>query len=236
MINLYELLENDEFNWEEVTLLIQNFLKLWKQKGSKDNVQENEKMANENEIDIQENDKCKHSTDIVSDTTIHSRTNFDEMGQYETTINVESKEIPASTHIACSNASMKTLEIQSETIYNRHNNSSNECYISPNRRFDLTHSLSFHSITTENISNKFSTSDNLKCSLCEEFTESCDSIERICSITNKTNSSLSFIPSHDELLSVQMSTPRIISKSPKLYEYCLSDDDFEVFTISPNTN
>lgn len=236
MINLYELLENDEFNWEEVTLLIQNFVKLWKQKGGKDSVPEDEKMTNENKIDIQENEtKSKHSADIVSDTTIHSRTNFDEMGRYETRINIVSKEIPASTHIACSNASMKTLEIQSETI-NRDNHSSNECYISPNRRFNLTHSLSFHSVTTENISNKFSTSDNLKCSLCEEFTESYDSIERICSITNKTNSSLSFIPSHGELLSVQMSTPRIISKSPKLYEYCLSDDDFEVFTISPNTN
>lgn len=230
MISLYELLENDEFNWEQVTLLIQNFLKLWKQKGGKDNVQENEKMTNGNEIDIQENDKSKHSIDIISDVTIHSKTNFDEKEQYETTINIESKEISASTHIACSNASLKTFEIQNETI-NCHNNLSNEYYISPNSTFNLAHSLSFHSMTTENISNKFekfSTSDNLKCSLCAECY---DCIERI-SITN--NSSSSFIPSHDELLSMQMSKSRTIS--PKLYEYCLSDNDFEAFTISPNTN
>lgn len=232
MISLYELLENDELNWEQVTLLIQNFVKLWKQKGGKDNVQENEKMANRNEIDIQENNMSKHSMDIVSDVTICSRTNFDEIEQQKTAINIESKEISTSTHIACSNVSMKTLqEIQSETI-NCHNNLSNEYYISPNRKFNLAHSLSFHSMTTENISNKFekfSTSDNLKCSLCAE---SYDSIERICSITN--NSSSSFIPSHDELLPVQMSMSSTIS--PKLYEYCLSDDDFEAFTISPNKN
>lgn len=230
MISLYEFLENDEFNWEQVTLLIQNFLKLWKQKGGKDNVQENEKMTNGNEIDIQENDKSKHSIDIISDVTIYSKTNFDEKEQYENTINIESKEISASTHIACSNASLKTFEIQNETI-NCHNNLSNEYYISPNSTFNLAHSLSFHSMTTENISNKFekfSTSDNLKCSLCAECY---DCIERI-SITN--NSSSSFIPSHDELLSMQMSKSRTIS--PKLYEYCLSDNDFEAFTISPNTN
>lgn len=234
MISLYELLENDELNWEQVTLLIQNFVKLWRQKGGKDNVQENEKMTNENEIDIQENNMSKHSMDTVSDVTMYSRTNFNEMEQYESTINIESKEISASTHIACNNESMKTLEIQNETI-NRHNNLSNEYYISPNRTFNSSRSLSFNSITTENISNKFekcSTSDNLKCSFCAESQN--DSIERICSITN--NSSSSFIPSHDELLSVQMSMSSTISKSSKLYEYCLSNDDFEAFAISPNTN
>lgn len=234
MISLYELLENDELNWEQVTLLIQNFVKLWKQKGGKDNVQENEKMANENEIDIQENNMSKHSMDTVSDVTMYSRTNFNEMEQYESTINIESKEISASTHIACNSELMKTLEIQNETI-NRHNNLSNEYYISPNRTFNSSRSLSFNSITTENISNKFekcSTSDNLKCSFCAESQN--DSIERICSITN--NSSSSFIPSHDELLPIQMSMSSTISKSSKLYEYCLSNDDFEAFTISPNTN
>lgn len=232
--------------------LIRGFVKLWKRGSGKDIAREdkNDKQKNNESDEIEDTEKNdvendietrqrnsenetrkekgnEYTEDVVSDRTdiINSGINFENETE-RTCENVictrdnESKEIPV-------------VSFRAAFIDDRSNDKRNESSdVSLNwmdRRF-------FSVSTVDKTSNKsdeiLSLSDNVKCRFHRNFEKSCSPT---CStITHRTTSSTSFLPS--ELTPVQMSISTVEKSTSELYEYCLSDDDFDISHISALTN
>ncbi|OAD55100.1 MutS protein like protein 4, partial [Eufriesea mexicana] len=208
LISLHELLEADKIRKEQVISLAQCFLKLWKQKNCKKDVQVVEKITDGNKINAQENNE--HIVHISGITTCSTPIDKTKQHTYETAI--------------CTN--IESVEISTDST--KHN----EVYTSHSYSFNSIDHLSFSSITTNNISEKhLSTPDNLKCRFDKELDEpsncTCSTIDRIIPPSSLNVSR--------EISSMEMSTSKMEKPTLKLYEYCLSDDDFELSDISHNS-
>lgn len=204
---MHELLEIDKIRQEQVTSLVQCFLKLWKQNDCEQDLQVVEKITDGNKINTQENNKP--TVHMSGSTTCSTPIGEAKHHTYETAIctNIESVEI--------STGSTKR----------------NEVYTSHNYSFNSIDHLYFHSVTANNVSNKSeqfsSTSGNLKCRFDKNLDELSNST---CSTIDKIIPSLSFDLSRE----ISTSTTKMEKPTSKLYEYCLTDDDFELSDISNN--
>ncbi|XP_043524945.1 mutS protein homolog 4-like isoform X2 [Frieseomelitta varia] len=245
LVKLYELLETNKFHQKQVTSLIRCFVKLWKQGSGEGTARENKETTNENNIDTQKDnesdidtekndendtdaqknsendtrieDKNEYTKDAVSDrtNTINSGINFGNETEQRTYENViESREIPAVlSHATSSGKRNESLDVSLNWIDRRSS-----------------------SVSVNKISNKsdetLSLSDNLECRFHKNFEGSYSSM---CSTIHRTISSTSFVPSVLSPVS-QMSISTMEKSTSELYEYCLSDDDFDISHISVVTN
>ncbi|KAF3421568.1 hypothetical protein E2986_05621 [Frieseomelitta varia] len=230
---------------KQVTSLIRCFVKLWKQGSGEGTARENKETTNENNIDTQKDnesdidtekndendtdaqknsendtrieDKNEYTKDAVSDrtNTINSGINFGNETEQRTYENViESREIPAVlSHATSSGKRNESLDVSLNWIDRRSS-----------------------SVSVNKISNKsdetLSLSDNLECRFHKNFEGSYSSM---CSTIHRTISSTSFVPSVLSPVS-QMSISTMEKSTSELYEYCLSDDDFDISHISVVTN
>ncbi|KAK9297473.1 hypothetical protein QLX08_008880 [Tetragonisca angustula] len=250
LVRLYELLETDKFHQKQVISLVRCFVKLWKQGSGEGTARENEETTNENDtdtqkdnesdIDAEKNDESdtdarknsendtrrenenEYTKDAVSDRTnaINPGINFGNETEQRTYENViytdnESREIPAVLSRATSSGKRNEPSGVSLNWIDRRSSS----------------------VSVNKISNKsdetLSLSDNVNCRFHKNFERSYSSM---CSTIHRTVSSTSFVPSVLSPVS-QMSISTTMEKSKsELYEYCLSDDDFDISRISVVTS
>ncbi|CAL7940902.1 unnamed protein product [Xylocopa violacea] len=217
LVRLYELLETDKFQQEQVASLVQRFVKLWRQKDNND--EEGETTARENHQELEEQLKDA----ITSKVGDHQEVE-EQLKDAITSPKVrdhQELEKQLKDAITCPRFSQTEHHMQRTTIPKQISTLSTEYnrppYNPSNHSLTLNES-SFCSITTENASNEFSSEI--------KFVESGNSM---CFTTDKTDRSPSFklqlYPTQVSMSSIEMSTS-------KLYEYCLSDDDFEPLNIS----
>ena len=230
--------------------LVRCFVKLWKQGSGEGTARENEETTNENDtdtqkdnesdIDAEKNDESdtdarknsendtrrenenEYTKDAVSDRTnaINPGINFGNETEQRTYENViytdnESREIPAVLSRATSSGKRNEPSGVSLNWIDRRSSS----------------------VSVNKISNKsdetLSLSDNVNCRFHKNFERSYSSM---CSTIHRTVSSTSFVPSVLSSVS-QMSISTTMEKSTsELYEYCLSDDDFDISRISVVTS
>lgn len=236
---MHELLETDECNRGEVNELVQRIIKLWKQKDGETGSQKDGTTGKKNESDNR-NDNDKENLGRTAFNAISSQrsatnrvTKKHDTSKTPTCTNTDWREISTlSVHNVCSGVSVQTPQIQTEPMefQNTFNSERNEHYSASNKSFTSEDLLSFCSIGTNITSHKSeqvpSTSGNFKCAPDERLGEQSNSVGF--SISNSILSS-SFIHKSP---ATQLSISTMDRSMSKLYEYCLSDYDFEPDDIS----
>lgn len=229
-------METDKFHQKQAISHIRCFVKLWKQESGEGTARENKETINENDIDTQKNNESDIDTekDDENDTDTQKNSENDTRRENENeytkdavsdrtnTINSginfgnETEQRTYEKVIYTDNESREIPAVLSHaTLSGKRNESSDVSYRS--------------SISVNKISNK---SDNVKCRFHKNFEKSYSSI---CSTIHRTISSTSFVPSVLSPMS-QMSISTMEKSTSELYEYCLSDDDFDISHISAVTS
>ncbi|XP_076757230.1 mutS protein homolog 4 [Xylocopa sonorina] len=188
LVKLYELLETDKFEQEQVASLIQRFVTLWIQKDNND--EEGETALQENNGELKE--QLKNAITFPKPTTTQqTQQTQTKHHAHETTVPKHISTLSTEYNALSRNPSNHSLALNDSTFY---------------------------SITTENASNESSS--------VIEFVEPPNSM---CFTTNETVRSPSF---KLQLSPTQVSMTTIEMSPSKLYEYCLSDEDFEPLNMS----